>query len=109
RTVDGQTVRTVTAPVAPGLAVMFVRPLAEVDATLDRLLLLLVAVGMGATLLAAALGRLGSRAVLAPVRELTEAAEHVSTTHDLSRRIEVSSHDELGRLAERFNAMLATV
>ncbi len=109
REVNGQTVRTVTAPFAPGVAVMFVRPLGEVDATLDRLLVLLIAVGAGATLLAAALGRLGSRAVLAPVRELTEAAEHVSTTHDLSRRIEVSSQDELGRLAERFNAMLAAV
>jgi two-component system sensor histidine kinase MprB len=108
RDVNGQTVRTVTAPVAPGLAVMFMRPLGEVNATLDRLLLLLIAVGAGATLLAAALGRLGSRAVLAPVRELTEAAEHVSTTHDLSRRIDVASHDELGRLADRFNAMLAT-
>ena len=33
----------------------------------------------------------------------------MSTTHDLSRRIEVSSQDELGRLADRFNAMLAAV
>ena len=66
-----------------------------------------LAVGAGGIALAAALGRLGSRAVLAPVRELTEAAEHVATTHDLSRRIEVAGDDELGRLAERFNTMLA--
>ncbi len=41
-----------------------------------------------------------------PVTELTETAEHVARTRDLSRRIEASGGDELARLAASFNTML---
>ena len=34
-----------------------------------------------------------------PVRSLTTAAENVTATGDLTERVEVSGHDELGRLA----------
>ncbi len=50
-----------------------------------------------------------ARAVLAPVRRLTEAAEDVSETRDLSRRIDVGGRDELSRLAATFNTMLAAL
>jgi two-component system, OmpR family, sensor histidine kinase MprB len=40
------------------------------------------------------------------VTELTEAAEHVARTRDLSRRIEGGGGDELARLATSFNTML---
>jgi two-component system sensor histidine kinase MprB len=50
-----------------------------------------------------------ARAALSPVRELTETAEHVSETKDLSERIEVSGNDELSRLATSFNTMLAAL
>ena len=39
--------------------------------------------------------------------ELTEAAEHIEATDDLGRRIDADGHDEVGRMAARFNAMLA--
>jgi two-component system sensor histidine kinase MprB len=59
--------------------------------------------------LAAALGLLVARAALAPVRRLTETAERVSETRDLSERIDVDGKDELSRLATSFNTMLAAL
>ena len=44
-----------------------------------------------------------------PVTDLTEAAEHVARTRDLSRRIEASGGDELARLATSFNTMLGAL
>ena len=38
--------------------------------------------------------------------DLTETAEHVARTRDLSRRIEATGGDELARLAASFNTML---
>ena len=43
------------------------------------------------------------------MRRLTETAERVSKTGDLSERIEVSGKDELTSLAESFNSMLAAL
>jgi two-component system sensor histidine kinase MprB len=43
---------------------------------------------------------------VAPVKRLTLAMEHVRRTRDLSERIQPASEDEIGQLAEGFNAML---
>ena len=86
-----------------------VRPLDEVDRTLSRLRLILLAVAAAGVALAAALGVVVTRATLAPVRRLTGAAEDVSKTLDLSHRIELGGDDELGRLAASFNRMLETL
>jgi two-component system sensor histidine kinase MprB len=59
------------------------------------------------TALAAAASRLFSRRAIAPVTELTEAAEHIEATGDLGRRVDAAGDDEVGRMAARFNAMLA--
>jgi two-component system sensor histidine kinase MprB len=105
-TVAGTHVRILTTRLSPSLAVQIARPLDEVDRTLHRLALLLAAVSLGGVALAAGAGVLVTRAALAPVRRLTETAEHVTATRDLSRRIEAAGGDELGRLAASFNAML---
>ena len=55
---------------------------------------------------AAALGAAVSRTALGPVRRLTETAESVSTTLDLSERIETTRRDEVGRLGASFHRML---
>ena len=73
---------------------------------IKRWLIALALVGIG---LAAALGLLVARAVLAPVQRLTRAAEDVSQTGDLSQRIEVDGKDELSRLASTFNTMLGAL
>jgi two-component system sensor histidine kinase MprB len=102
---DGLHLRMLTVA-RPGGAFQLAHSLANVDATLDRLRLVLVLLCAAGTLLAAAFGRLFGRQVIQPVSELTAAAEHITRTDDLGRRIEVRSDDEVGRMAQRFNAML---
>ncbi len=102
-------VRVLTARLGPGLAVQLVRPLDEVDRALERLRLILLAVALGGVALAAGLGAVVARAAVSPVRRLTDAAEHVTSTTDLTERIEVKGSDELSRLADRFNGMLAAL
>src|SRR5207247_2554987 len=107
--VTGVHLRVLTTQVGPGFAVQVARPLTEVDRTLSRLGILLVLVSLGGVALAAALGLGVARAVLAPIRRLTDATEHVTQTSDLTRRIATGSEDELGRLADSFNTMLGAL
>jgi two-component system sensor histidine kinase MprB len=94
----------------PGIgAVQVARPLDAGDKTLNRLRAVLVLLCVAGTAIAAAMSRLFSRAVIAPITELTETAEHIETTGDLDRRIETTGGDEVGRMGERFNAMLDRV
>jgi two-component system sensor histidine kinase MprB len=102
-------VRVLTFAFGPGFAVQVARPLTEVDDTLAQVRLYLLLIAGGGVTLAALLGLLVSGAALAPVRRLTETAERVSETGDLSERIEVDGRDELSRLAGSFNAMLAAL
>ncbi len=107
--VAGTHVRILTVPLAPGYAGQISRPLTEVDESLDRLRTILLLVALGGVALAAALGLVVARTVLAPVRRLTEATEKVTETRDLSRRIDDEGSDEVGRLAASFNTMLAAL
>ncbi len=110
RRIDGIHARVLQARYAGGAAVQLARPLTEVDEVLERLRLGLLALVLGGIAAAALLGRLAGRAALAPVGELTGAAEHVATTRDLSRRIRAGDGgDELSRLAGAFNTMLAAL
>jgi two-component system sensor histidine kinase MprB len=99
-------VRVYSAQVADGLAVQVARPLDEVDHTLHRVGLYLLFIGLGGIGIASGLGLLVGHATLRPVGQLTEVAEEVTETRDLSRRIQAGSRDELGRLASAFNEML---
>jgi two-component system sensor histidine kinase MprB len=65
-----------------------------------------VLISLGGIALAVWLGRVVARAALTPVKQLTEAAEHVARTRDLSRRIRTDGTDELSRLGASFNTML---
>ncbi|HWC26275.1 MAG TPA: HAMP domain-containing sensor histidine kinase [Solirubrobacteraceae bacterium] len=103
---DGVHLRVLTVGLADGGAIQLARSLTNVDATLARLRLVLALLCAGGTLLAAFFGRLFGRQVIQPVSELTAAAEHITQTDDLGRRIEVRSDDEVGQMAQRFNAML---
>jgi two-component system sensor histidine kinase MprB len=101
--------RVLTVAVPGGGAIQFVRSLRNVDATLSRLKILLALLCFAGTLLAALFGRLFGRQVIQPVTDLTAAAEHITQTEDLGRRIEVPGDDEVGRMAARFNTMLDTL
>jgi two-component system sensor histidine kinase MprB len=106
RDVEGLHLRVLTAPLGPIGAVQVARSLEDSDRVLERLRLVLVALVAVGTALAAGVSRLFSRRVVAPVTELTEAAEHIEATGDLGRRVDAGGHDEVGRMAARFNAML---
>ena len=80
----------VTAAGAEGGAIQAVRPLEDVDRSLRNLGIALMLVSLGGIALAVWLGRMVARTALRPVAQLTEAAEHVARTRDLSRRMDTS-------------------
>ncbi len=108
--VDGVHVRILTTQVAPNLAVEVAAPLTSVDNELASIRLLLLLVALGGIGVASVAGLLVARAALKPVRELSDTAEHVRSTRDLTQRIRVgAANDELSRLASTFNAMLESL
>ena len=88
------------------VAVQLARPLQSVDRILSNLRLILALLLAGGIALAAALGRLAARRVLAPLGEVAQAAQHIGETEDLTGRIQIRADDEVGQLATRFNSML---
>ncbi len=112
-TVSGVHLRvyTVREPgMPPGIALQVARPLTEVDQSLARLLRWLGLMSVVGIAVAGGLGYAVSRTAARPITQLTEAAEHVTATGDLSQRIEVlREEDEVGRLAAAFNRMLAAL
>jgi two-component system sensor histidine kinase MprB len=107
--VSGTPVRVLTERAGEGGVWQVALPLSDIDNTLTHLKLVLALVCLGGIALAAALGLLVSRAALVPVRRLTGAAERVARTQDLGHRIQAGEEDELGRLAQSFNTMLAAL
>ncbi len=94
---------------APPVGVVYTNPLGPADdpqreaflTAINRALLLAAGVaGLAAVLLTVGL----SRPILGPVEALTAAARRMERG-DLSQRVEVQSEDEIGELAQAFNAM----
>ncbi|MFB8437657.1 sensor histidine kinase [Streptomyces niveus] len=111
-TEDGAPVRVRTTPARIGparIAVSISRPLAEIDASLNRLALLLTAVAGAGVIGAGAAGLWIARTGLRPVDGLTRAVEHVARTEDLSLRIPAEGEDEIARLSRSFNSMTAAL
>jgi two-component system, OmpR family, sensor histidine kinase MprB len=101
-------VRIMTTPLAgfSGYAVQIALPLADVDRQLHVLraaFALLALAGLGLTVIAS---WAAVRRTMRPVKTLTETAEQVAATRDLTVRIPEQGNDELGRLAATFNTML---
>ncbi|MFI6694739.1 sensor histidine kinase [Streptomyces sp. NPDC050433] len=110
---DGAPVRVHTQRVLLGpagvQAVSVSRPLDEIDASLNRLALLLTAVAGAGVIGAGAAGLWIARTGLRPVDGLTRAVEHVARTEDLSLRIPAEGEDEIARLSRSFNSMTAAL
>jgi two-component system, OmpR family, sensor histidine kinase MprB len=106
QTVDGVHVRVFTRALGDRQALQVARPVEEVDAAINRLGWILGAVGLGGVGLAGGLGLVVTRTATRPLRELSDAADHVARTRDLSRRIDADGDDDLSRLAGSFNLML---
>jgi two-component system sensor histidine kinase MprB len=107
--VGGDTLRVLTQPLVRGAALQVASSLEPTEDTLSNLVVILFLVSAGGIALAAALGTVVARTALAPAGEVSDAAEEVARTQDLTRRIEVRGSDELGRLAASFNAMMAAL
>lgn len=105
----GEHVRILTTQVRPGIALEVASRLTDVDHELAKIRLWLILVAVGGVGLASIAGFLVARASLKPVRDLSEAAERVRATRDLTQRIRVEGNDELSRLALTFNAMLESL
>jgi two-component system, OmpR family, sensor histidine kinase MprB len=104
--VNGVHVRYFTTRGPDGAVVQVARPMGEVDNALYKLRIGLGLLALAGIALAVFLSRLATRHAVRPVAELTETAEHVARTRDLSRRIDAEGDDELARLAGSFNTML---
>jgi len=107
--VQGAHFRVYTVGLVGGGAAQLAVPLDPVDHTLKHLAALLALLGLGGVAVASGLGLLVARAALVPVNRLTADAERVAETMDLSASIEVHGADEIARLGQALNTLLATV
>ena len=106
---DGAHLRIRTTPLDSGYALQEAYPLRDVDTSLRRLGIVLIVVSACGVVAAATAGLVIARTALAPVDELTGAAEHIARTQDLQVPIPVRGSDEIARLATAFNAMTSAL
>ena len=81
-----------------------------IDQVQDQLIDVLAGGVSVAVALAIGVGMVLAGRLLRPIVQMTQTAQCIGTSHDLSQRILTSkrtSHDEVGRLAVTFNTMLA--
>ncbi|MFI6053963.1 sensor histidine kinase [Streptomyces violascens] len=102
-------IRGIAGGPAGEAAISISRPLDEINTTLNRLALFLLAVAGIGVVGAGAAGLWVARTGLKPVDKLTGAVEHVARTEDLTVRIPVEGEDEIARLSRSFNAMTAAL
>ena len=86
----------------------FVHDVADLDATLGQLRLALGGGALALVVIALLAARSIARGVLSPVEAAGRAAERIERG-DFSARVPVTSRDEFGAWAERFNRMAATL
>ena len=110
RTADigGTDYRVVAVYAGDGRALVVAQSMASMDAALDRLGVVLWAVGIFGVLVAGLLGAVIASGGLRPVRRLTTAVEHVARTGEL-RPIAVHGNDDLGRLTVAYNQMMVAM
>jgi heavy metal sensor kinase len=108
-TPEGQTLRYYAAPfstMAAARVLVVGRPVAEIERALAVFRRVLLSSAGAVLMLAAVGGFLLAGRALKPVENITQAARDISEK-DLSRRIEVATADELGRLSATLNGMIA--
>jgi two-component system, OmpR family, sensor histidine kinase MprB len=106
---DRGTFRVFTVGGTGGETIQLSQSLSDVDATLRGVELLMVALVVGAALLAAIAGRLVAGTALQPVNRLTRTATEIARTQDLQHPIVIDGRDELAQLGQAFNQMLAAL
>ena len=106
--VQGRHLRMLTVPLprVDGYAVQIAVPLTDVDRQLHTLALFFIVLALGGLGLTVVASWGVVRRTMRPIKALTETAEQIATTRDLTVRIGSYGNDELGRLAATFNTML---
>ena len=104
----GRQVRVLTVPLpgVDGYAVQIALPLTDVNHQLHTLSLFFIVLALGGLALTVVASWGVVRRTMRPIKALTETAEQIATTRDLTVRIGSYGNDELGRLAATFNTML---
>ena len=108
-TIGGQHYRMITVSLHSGGAVQIARQVSETNDALDVLRDRLVIIALAGIALAALAAWLVMRRATRPIVQLTETAEHIAATEDLTTPIPVKGDDEVGRLAASFNTMLVAL
>jgi two-component system sensor histidine kinase MprB len=108
-TIDGESYRMITVALRNGGAVQIARQVSETDDVLDVLRTRLVLIALAGIALAALAAWLVMRRATRPIEQLTDTAEHIAATQDLTTPIPVKGDDEVGRLATSFNTMLVAL
>lgn len=89
----------------PGWQVIALRNLGEVDAPVNHVALQLVGLGLALAIPIVVIVVWISRRITHPIHELKTAVGTITSSGDLSGRVNVNSPDELGTLATAFNEM----
>ncbi len=108
---NGDQYRIVAVPITElegNYALIIGRPLQGTNNTLSSLWLVLMSFGGSGVIIAAIVGASVARSSLRPVRQLSEAVEHVTATKELAP-IKIDASGDLARLAFAFNQMLASL
>ena len=85
-------------------------PLGRLDASIQAFRILLPALGLSSVAAALLLSWAIAGRALRPVARMTQTAQTITLSQDLTPRIEMPAHqDELGRLAKTFNEMLESI
>jgi signal transduction histidine kinase len=85
-------------------------PLGHLDASIETVRALLPALGLTSLVVALVASWAISGRALRPIARMTQTAQSIALSHDLSARIESPPHlDELGQLARTFNEMLESI
>jgi signal transduction histidine kinase len=100
----------VVGGLAPGgdMAYFFVRDISTIESALDQLRSVLLLGVLAAVVIALLMARRLARGILAPIEEAGQTAERIERG-DLLARVPVTSHDEFGVWADRFNRMTDTL
>jgi two-component system sensor histidine kinase MtrB len=86
----------------------FVRDVGAIEVAVDQLRTALAIGALVALVIALLTARVVARGILAPIEEAGETAERIERG-DLLARVPVTSHDEFGTWADRFNRMADTL
>jgi two-component system sensor histidine kinase MprB len=102
---DGTPARIRVIRIDDDIVVLTAVSLANVERSLQGLVVVLSAVAAVGVLGAAAVGLIVARAALRPVHRLTGVVEHIARTEEVGATIPVAGKDEIARLSQSFNAM----